>query len=88
MEARYVPIEGVAKYFSISVSTVRSWMRKGEIPANTYIKVGSTYRFNIDALDTALTSTPHTPEETNFGWLAPDDTFTVNANVDDSGDDV
>lgn len=69
METKYVPIEGVAKYFSISVSTVRSWMRKGEIPANTYIKVGSTYRFNLDALDAALTDTAHTPEDVDLGWV-------------------
>jgi|TARA_R110000737_G_scaffold351809_1_gene395171 excisionase family DNA binding protein len=71
MEVRYVPIEGVAKYFSISVSTVRSWMRKGEIPANTYIKVGSTYRFNLDALDAALTNPAHVPEDVDLGWADP-----------------
>tara|TARA_R110002167_G_scaffold17356_4_gene66330 strand:+ start:2678 stop:2908 length:231 start_codon:yes stop_codon:yes gene_type:complete len=72
MEVRYVPIEGVAKYFSISVSTVRSWMRKGEIPANTYIKVGSTYRFNLDALDAALTNAAPVPEFYGaLGWADP-----------------
>ena len=70
METRYVPIEGVAKYFSISISTVRSWMRKGEIPANTYIKVGSTYRFNLDALDAALTNPERVSEEvSDVEWV-------------------
>ncbi len=71
METKYVSIEGVAKYFSISISTARSWIRKGEIPASTYIKVGSTYRFNLDALDAALTGTPEDVmaiDDSALGW--------------------
>jgi hypothetical protein len=29
-------------------------VRKGEIPPSTYIKVGTTYRFNVDAVIKAL----------------------------------
>jgi len=42
-----VPIEDVAKHFAVSVSTIRAWLRQGLIPQDSYIKVGSTYRFSI-----------------------------------------
>lgn len=54
----YVPIEDVAKHFMVSVSTVRAWVRKGQIPKETYIKVGTTYRFNIPLIVAALTKIP------------------------------
>lgn len=53
---RYVPIEDVAKYFSVSISTIRAWVRQNQIPKDTYIKVGNTYRFNIDDVSNALTN--------------------------------
>ena len=42
-----VPIEDVAKHFAVSVSTIRAWLRQGLIPQDSYVKVGSTYRFSI-----------------------------------------
>jgi hypothetical protein len=30
-------------------------LREGHIPRDTYIKAGDTYRFNIDAIEKALT---------------------------------
>ena len=51
----YVDINKVADYFGISVSTTRKWLREGHIPDETYIKVGDTYRFNVDAIEKALT---------------------------------
>lgn len=51
----YVPVEDVAKYLSVKVSTIRQWVSKGFIPKNTYIKVGYTYRFNLPAVVAALT---------------------------------
>jgi len=76
----YVPIEDVSKHFSVSVSTIRGWIRREHIPPSTYIKVGNTYRFSIPAVVSALSSvddTP-TPEEvslrTNFS-LNPDEDF-------------
>jgi len=50
----FVTIEYVAKHFSVSVSTVRAWIRKKRIPKHTYIKLGTTYRFKISALEEAL----------------------------------
>jgi|TARA_R110000824_G_scaffold63208_10_gene166524 excisionase family DNA binding protein len=53
-EAAYVPIEDVANHFSVSISTIRGWIRKNHIPDHTYIKVGNTYRFSIDEVVAAL----------------------------------
>lgn len=50
----FVSIEDVAKHFMVSVSTARSWVRQGEIPKNTYVKIGKTYRFKLDAVVEAL----------------------------------
>mgnify|MGYP003146989703 FL=1 len=76
----YVPIEDVSKHFSVSISTIRGWIRRKHIPPSTYIKVGNTYRFSIPAVVSALSSADDTPapEEvsprTNFD-LDPDEDF-------------
>ena len=54
MESPFVPAEELAKYFSVSVTTIRAWVRQNIIPAETYIKIGSTYRFNIADVENAL----------------------------------
>ena len=56
MTAAYVPIEDVANHFSVSISTIRGWIRKNHIPDHTYIKVGNTYRFSIDEVVAALSN--------------------------------
>tara|TARA_R100000654_G_scaffold26384_1_gene50001 strand:+ start:807 stop:1097 length:291 start_codon:yes stop_codon:yes gene_type:complete len=56
MEPKYVPIEDVAKHFSVSVSTIRAWVRQDQIPQETYIRVGNTYRFCIPDISEALTT--------------------------------
>jgi excisionase family DNA binding protein len=50
----FVPIEKVARHFTVSVSTIRAWVRQNKVPSDTYIKVGNTYRFNLDAVEAAL----------------------------------
>lgn len=52
----YVPIPEVADHFSVSISTVRAWIRTNKIPKSTYIKVGTTYRFKISGIENALTA--------------------------------
>lgn len=52
----FVPIEDLAKHFTVSVSTVRAWVRQGLIPQHTYIKVGNTYRFSVSRVIAALTT--------------------------------
>jgi len=55
MTGKYVPIEDVAKHFSVSISTIRAWVRQKDIPQDTYIKIGSTYRFCVEDVADALT---------------------------------
>ena len=38
MNEPFVPIEDVAKHFSVSVSTVRAWVRQKHIPEDTFMK--------------------------------------------------
>ena len=54
MNDAYVPIDDLAKHLCVKVSTIRTWVQKRLIPDNTYIKVGSTYRFNIPAVVAGL----------------------------------
>lgn len=58
MASPYVAIEDLAKYFAVSVSTIRAWVRQEIIPKDTYIKIGATYRFNVGLVDAALTGKP------------------------------
>ena len=60
----YVPVEEVADYLSVKVSTIRQWVNKGFIPKTTYIKVGYTYRFNIPAVIEALKQEEPNPDAT------------------------
>lgn len=53
-----VPIEDVAKHFAVSVSTIRAWLRQGLIPQDSYVKVGSTYRFSIPKMLEGLMTQP------------------------------
>jgi len=54
MTGPYVNIDQLAKHFAVSVSTVRTWVRRGDIPTTCYIKVGSTYRFNLGDVESHL----------------------------------
>lgn len=53
----YVQIEDVAKYFAVSVSTVRAWLRQGHIPEEAYLKIGNTYRFKVKDVEQYLIKT-------------------------------
>jgi excisionase family DNA binding protein len=53
---QYVPIENVAKHINVSISTIRAWIRQGKIPKNTFMKLGTTYRFKLSAVEEALVS--------------------------------
>jgi excisionase family DNA binding protein len=50
----YVTIDRAAQHFSVSTSTVRAWVRNSVIPKETYIKLGTTYRFNLRDMTEAL----------------------------------
>lgn len=47
----YVGIEELAKHFSVSVSTVRKWLRKDMIPA---LKLDGVFRFKRSEVEEAL----------------------------------
>jgi excisionase family DNA binding protein len=87
MEESFVPIEDVAKYFAISISTVRAWIRQDLIPS---LKVGGVYRFKISEVELALKklSGGHLVREEADGSLTvtPDSNsaqLTLNFNPDD-----
>ena len=56
IESPYVNINTVVDYFQVSISTIRKWVYKGEIPASSYIKVGDIYRFRLNEVEAALAS--------------------------------
>ena len=58
------PIEELAKQLTVSVSSVRVWLRSGYIPSETYIKVNNTYRFDVPKVIEALKQQPKTETET------------------------
>jgi hypothetical protein len=45
-----VPIESLARTLTVSITTVRSWVRTGLIPGDMYVKIGNTYRFDKEAI--------------------------------------
>jgi excisionase family DNA binding protein len=44
----YVTIDELADYLKVKISTIRTWIKLGKLPADAYLKVSNTYRFNID----------------------------------------
>lgn len=72
MNEPFVPIEDLAKHFSVSVSTIRAWLRQGLIPAHTYIRAGNTYRFSISKVVDAL-SGPREEKEKPQSVEEPED---------------
>jgi len=54
-ETPYSNIREVAGYFRVSVTTIRTWMRKGLIPESSYIKIGEVYRFRLDEVEASVT---------------------------------
>ena len=53
-DEKYVTLEQAAENYQVSLSTFRSWVRMGVIPADSYIKIGKTFRFRISEVDAAL----------------------------------
>jgi sigma54-dependent transcription regulator len=54
MSDNFVPIGDVADKFSVSKHTVRQWLRKGKIPEDLYVKIGNTYRYNLQGIEQAF----------------------------------
>ena len=53
-ESKYSNVQEVAKFFDISESTVRLWVKKGLIDRSCYVKADTTYRFDIPAIEQHL----------------------------------
>jgi len=53
-EREFVGLRNVADHFKVSESTIRAWIRNGSIPEDTYIKVGKTFRFELNLISDAL----------------------------------
>ena len=51
VDEAFVPIEDIAKHFSVSISTVRAWIRQNLIPS---LKLGGVYRFKISEVEEAM----------------------------------
>ena len=54
MDDGFVPIDELARYLNVSVSTVRTWLRNEIIPKSSYLRIGTTYRFSIEEVVDAL----------------------------------
>ncbi len=67
MSSPFVPIADVAEHFKVNQATIRGWLKQGIIPEDTYIHIGSTYRFNLAAITDALT-TPKSEEGKPATW--------------------
>ena len=52
--SKYSNVQEVAKFFDISESTVRLWVKKGLIDRSCYVKADTTYRFDIPAIEKHL----------------------------------
>ena len=80
----YVSIEDVAKYYSVSVSTIRTWIRTGKLTTTDFLKLGNTYRFKIADVDAALrrVSADATPEPVAPAADTPDPKAPVQLELD------
>ena len=45
---KWVNLEDIAEYLSVSKDTVRTWMREGKLPVN---KAGNRYKFKVSEVD-------------------------------------
>jgi len=54
MQEKFVPIEELADFFSVSVSTVRIWIKNGTLTSNDFLKIGNTYRFKVSEIELVL----------------------------------
>jgi len=53
-QSKYSNVQDVAKFFDVSESTVRLWVKKGIIDRSCYVKADTTYRFDIPSIEKHL----------------------------------
>ena len=49
MKDKWVNLEDIADYLSVTEDTARTWVREGKLPA---FKVGRRYKFKLSEVDT------------------------------------
>ena len=49
-----IDINELVSFFNVSLSEINDWINKDIIPSESYIKVGSTYRFQLSSVVEAL----------------------------------
>ena len=54
MREQFVNIDQLAEHFSVSVSTIRHWLRDGHIPEDAVMQVGKTFRYKLSDVENAL----------------------------------
>ncbi len=58
---KMVTIDELARYLTVSKSTIRGWIRRHLLPPECYVKIGNTYRFSIPKIvDTFKPEADHT----------------------------
>jgi len=58
----FVTSQEVAEYFKVNPQTVRRWIKRKDIPGNSYIKTGNEYRFDLERVKEALFSLNETDD--------------------------
>jgi len=51
MSNKFVPVDAVADRFGMSVHTVGGWVKRGLVRDDLYMKIGNTYRYDIEGLE-------------------------------------
>ena len=51
----YSDVNKTAEYFGVSIHTIRKWVKEGHIRRDHYIRGGTTYLYNIPAIEKVLT---------------------------------
>jgi len=81
MASSLVSIKEVAGHFKVSERLIRNWMKQGRIPKNTYVHIGQTYRYDLDAVSVALLS-DLSDSETTWDEVSPEDARIVVPDLD------
>ena len=70
--SKYIKLSEVADNLGISIHTARSWLRNGNIPRQTYFKVGNTYRFNYEQIEGHVLGTNVLPPDEDWSDVEDD----------------
>jgi excisionase family DNA binding protein len=84
---RFITIAELAETLTVSVPTIRVWIRRGKIPRHCYIKVSQTYRFDLKAIQQALMTDVEVPESSPMQLELDFDTPIDQIVLDDDNND-